>query len=215
MKKLIEYLKTLKGDLKKNKQVIIIEDNIDPVRPIPSITAMLKDEHPKFSNLDELFALFTNIGVSWKTQSDENFLNGEFFFGNILNSIEGFWDSGYSDHIFERCEGFSKNDGILIFDQHPEAGDGIDFLLRFPEGKPEYEIWGHNTKETVLYKLSLTIPQYVHAMCHFKCIYNWQWLFIANDSPNQIADKKLKTLGEDLQRLKLLFPEVDIAKRDF
>jgi len=216
MKELVDVLKGLKRDLKQNKKIQVIEDSILISIPDDYMLGLFLKTDSRFKVLDKLFVLFTNIGIAWRSNEKGNvFLNGEFFFVNFHNAREWFLVSSYYNPLMNSDSGFSIKDEFMILEQHPEAGDGMDYIMRIPVEKNTIEIWGHDTKETNLFKLTLNLEQYVKAMCHFKCIYNWQWLFVIEEHRGKLDQDYHERLLKRLEILKEYFPELDIDKRDF
>jgi hypothetical protein len=219
MNELITALTSLQSSLRANKQINVIGNKFNARLPKEYHIVAFEENLPEYKSIAELYTIFSNDGLVWYSKVDgTDSIGGEFHFGSIDSTSESLLEMERPQFYLSQSIGFLKDDSFAILDSHPHAGDGVHFILRFIPGKEkieDIEIWGHETQSDAMYKLSLTVPQYILAMCHFKCLYLWQWLFVVDEHKGRLDEKWYKDLLHSLEILKSYFPELDINKRSF
>ena len=210
----LKLLTELAKSVKKNKAIKVLECEVPLYFPSDEMIERFKQNYPAFKTLGKNYGLLTTPSLIWKTKSKgDDYLIGDWFAPLLPKSIMVF-ESEYKKLVLKMDVGFTKKDAFCILEEHPETGDGIFYFIRIPK-KGELDIWGFITETTEVYKLSINLQQYIRAMCYFKCMNDWQWLFIRPEFRNKISRQQYARLLERLTILKKLFPEIDINKRDF
>lgn len=153
------------------------------------ISPALFEQNPYLSPIrEELYVLNDNL-IQWHFATD-NMPAGEFHF-----------------YAIEQVLALPPvGDGLLVFEDHPEAGDGLMGCIKFTEGN--HEMWLHDA-QAQSHKLSLDMAGYLKNLVRFKGIFGWQYLFAGLDmnAAEQTASKA--SLKTRLTRLTELFPKED------
>jgi hypothetical protein len=82
---------------------------------------------------------------------------------------------------------FDPTPGWALFDDHPNAGDGISTVIRPHEGR-----WQLGVFEYEVTPLALGVPGYMQALLDLRGAFGWQWLFV--DGIRADRRKKLSLL---------------------
>lgn len=96
-----------------------------------------------------------------------------------------------------------END-LRIFDDHPNAGDGLMGCLRFSDKATEVWLYNENGKA---FKLSLDLAGYFKEMVRLKAIFGWQYFFADVDFKNPEFSVIKESLQTKLSHLKAVFPD--------
>lgn len=90
---------------------------------------------------------------------------------------------------------FAAAPGWAVFDDHPNAGDGVLSLIRAQEGQWELGVFEHGS----VTKLDLDVPGYMQALLDLRGAFGWQWLYA------DAAAARKKKLSVLLDQVELYF----------
>jgi hypothetical protein len=148
------------------------------------------------SRIDVLSALPDRIKINWQSDKIKN--TGEICMLNPFDAMNSLiFDSSLADKSPDELE-------KIIFDDHPESGDGCLTLMSITEDFDDIRLYYFNRNKII--PLTLSVEQYIEWLPVTKGYVHWPLLFCTEDYLHE-GKNALPRLQQMAENLKLLFPD--------
>lgn len=158
-------INTLVNNLKENNELVVVRDDAFKLEALDD--AFLQ-QYPYLKDFKDDILFLNDNHVLWNYKNDEGqeIPGGEFHLRLIYDVVKGDIPLEYIN---------VKLPNFMVFEDHPNAGDGLLVGITFNENQ-QLEIWLYDNG--IVYPLNLNLKQYFEELVQHKGLYNWQYLFV-------------------------------------
>lgn len=158
-------INTLVHTLKEQEEIVLVKDTSIKLE---TLEEGFLDQYPYLKDFKDDILFLNENHVLWNYKNDEGqeIPGGEFHLRSIYDVVKGDIPLEYSN---------VKLPNFMVFEDHPQAGDGLLVGITFNENQ-QLELWLY--QNSVVYPLDLDLKQYFEELVRHRGLYNWQYLFV-------------------------------------